>query len=289
MHAVICKSDDKLDISHFPSADKLKNHITDYEKDIAKLQRRQKRHFINGIKEFIAKDESIASIMAYVVGNLFAADDFGDKIGESSKKMLYKTIPDLASDIMTSIDKDISFSIMSQKTVDWIEKTGPYLGEIMKLTSHEAVEKAIRTGIENGEGIDKIVDRIKVLPEFDRKRAETTAITEVLAASSAASQEAFSQSPSVEGKTWLHSGGKGITPRPAHVAYSNTTVPVEEPFQVGGEFGMYPRSMEFSARNRVRCHCVMVPSVNQDILKLSKEEKEKIREERVTLLGGYAV
>ncbi|MFC1285891.1 phage minor head protein [Bacillus paralicheniformis] len=54
------------------------------------------------------------------------------------------------------------------------------------------------------------------------------AITEVLAASSAAQQEAYSQSPAVIAKKWKHSGGKKNNTRENHTALDGTIVGVDE-------------------------------------------------------------
>lgn len=48
---------------------------------------------------------------------------------------------------------------------------------------------------------------------------------------------------------------------------------------------MFPRDSSLSAKERVRCKCVMSPSVDNDILGLSEEEKQKIREETLKELN----
>jgi hypothetical protein len=287
IRAVIEKADDELDLSAFPEADYLREQIAAYEKQIAKLLRKQKRYFVDGLNSYVAKDENMDALMNYM-GALFVADTFSEEISQITIDMLKTTIPALTSKIMGSIDKDVVFSVTSKRTADWIEEWSPKLGEIMKLTSHTAVEEALKTGIKSGEGIPKIVERLKDLPEFDRNRAETTAITEILTASSRANWEAMQQSSAVTGRTWLHSGSKGIQPRPHHVAYSGTTIGMDEQYSIGGSNCDYPRDPNLPAKERVRCHCVEVPQVDADILKMSKEEKEKIREERIKQLGGYA-
>ena len=132
--------------------------------------------------------------------------------------------------------------------------------------------------IEASEPIADVKLRIKDMPQFDRKRARATARTEVLTASSHANWESFMQSPAVEGKQWKHSGAKKSKTRVTHVMMDGVVVDVDEYFFVEGEFGMYPRDINFSAKNRVNCGCVMGPVVDSDILGLSKEEKEIIRQ-----------
>jgi uncharacterized protein with gpF-like domain len=120
---------------------------------------------------------------------------------------------------------------------------------------------------------------MKDMPQFDRKRARATARTEILTASSQAHYESFSQSPAVVGKKWKHSGTKKITPREAHMAMDGVVVGVDDYFYVDGEAGLYPRDVNFSAKNRVNCGCTIGPEVDESITGLSKEEKEQLRQE----------
>lgn len=288
LRAVIEKEDEE-DLSEFPAPEYLKEQISAYESTLAKLLRKQKRYFTKGVEGYAQKSDGVdPDKLNEHVQSLFDNDTLGTAVTAETAAMMKEVIPYLTAEIMDNIDKDVSFSVMTKRTSDWIDSTAEELGSIMKLTSHDAVAAALKEGLKNGEGIPKIVERLKDLPEFDRKRAENTARTEVLAASSASTQEAFSQSVAVEGKTWKHSGAAKNKPRDWHLAYSGTEKGVEEAFELMGETGMFPRDMSFSARNRVRCKCVMLPVVSEKVLKLSKEEKEKIREERIAALGGYA-
>ncbi|ARW07598.1 uncharacterized protein S101359_02593 [Bacillus atrophaeus] len=88
------------------------------------------------------------------------------------------------------------------------------------MNTHEAVENVLTDAIENGSSIQDIELTLKDMPQFDRKRARTTVITEVLAAASAAQHESYAQSPAVKKKKWLHSGGKKNNPRENHIAWT---------------------------------------------------------------------
>ncbi|MEC0777595.1 hypothetical protein P8897_22205, partial [Bacillus licheniformis] len=58
-----------------------------------------------------------------------------------------------------------------------------------------------------------------------------------------------------------------------------TVIGVDEEFVIpgSGETCMHPRDSKLSAKERVNCHCVLSPVVDNNILGLSAEEKEKIR------------
>lgn len=276
----ICKADEddlKDQLSEFPEVDATVKSIEDFEKKVAKLLRRQRKFFVDGVNSFVSKDVTLAALLAYVTQDLFAEDEFASEMEDLASAFLTLTISELTSQIMESIDKDIAFNTLSKRTTDWIESWAKDLGELMKLSSHEALEKELKEVLENGESIDKAVERIKDLPEFDRKRARTTAITEILTASSVSQHEAYLQSPAVTKKRWRHSGSKKNNPRKAHQDLDGTEIPVDEDFDVNGHTGAHPRDTRLPASERVNCHCVLSPVVDKTILGLSAEEKEEIR------------
>lgn len=284
--------DDELKdlLSDFPIVDKLVDHVTKYEKKIAKLLKNQRKHFIDGVKSLVAKDAAgdvlLLQFLQGILPELFESDKFEEEMSEASKAFLLMTVPEITEEVMELIDKDVSFNTLSKRTTDWIEDWSNDLGSLMKLTSHNALEKQLLEGIELGEGIPKIVDRLKDLPEFNRKRAYNTAVTEVLTASSYSQKEAYDQSPSVTGKTWLHSGTRMIKPRPHHQDLHDNTIPLDEKWSVGGFSADVPRDVGLPAKERVRCHCAMAPSVDEQIFGLSKERKEEIRQQVLRDLNG---
>ncbi|MEC4201700.1 MULTISPECIES: phage minor head protein [Bacillus] len=270
-------------IPDFPGLSKIPGYVQEYEKKVARLLRRQRKKFLSGLNDFVSKDskETLEAILVYFTQNLFAGDDFEERFQELTEGFLQQTIEELASVIMDSLDPEVPFKILSSRSTNWIKGWSEELAEIMKLNTHEAVEDMLTEAIENGSSIQGIELTLRDLPQFDRSRARTTAITEVLAASSAAQQEAYSQSPAVIAKKWRHSGGKKNNPRENHMALDGTVTAVNEEFTIpgSGETCMHPRDSKLSAKERVNCHCVVGPVVDQRILSLSVEEKKKIHQE----------
>ncbi|MCY8346820.1 hypothetical protein MOC74_15335 [Bacillus haynesii] len=268
-------------IPDFPGLSKIPGYVQGYEKKVARLLRRQRKKFLSGLNDFVSKDskETLEAILVYFTQNIFAADDFEEHFQELTEGFLQQTIEELASVIMDSLDPEVPFKVLSSRSTNWIKGWSEELAEIMKLNTHEAVENVLTEAIENGASIQVIELTLRDLPQFDRLRARTTAITEVLAASSAAQQEAYSQSPAVTAKKWRHSGGKKNNPRENHMALDGTVIGVDEEFTIPGsvETCMHPRDSKLSAKERVNCHCVLSPVVDHKILGLSAEEKEAIR------------
>ncbi|MCY7895109.1 phage head morphogenesis protein [Bacillus vallismortis] len=281
------EEDEKKDlmegIPDFPGLSKIPGFVEEYEKGIARLLRRQRKRFLDGLNGFIGKEskETLEALLMFFTQNLFAEDDFEEEFQELTEGFLQQTVEELAGVIMDSLDRDVPFEALSTRAADWIKGWSEKLAEIMKLNTHEAVENVLTDAIENGFSIQDIELTLKDLPQFDRDRARTTAITEVLAASSAAQHESYAQSPAVKKKKWRHSGGKKNNPRENHIDLDGTIIGVDEEFQVSGssETCMFPRDPKLSAGERVHCHCVLSPVVDKEILGLSAEEKEEIRRE----------
>ncbi|MGQ9003163.1 phage head morphogenesis protein [Bacillus subtilis] len=270
-------------VPDFPGLSKIPGFVEEYEKGIARLLRRQRKKFLDGLNGFISKDskETLEALLVFFTQNLFAEDEFEEEFQELTKGFLQQTIEELAVVIMDSIDPEVPFKVLSTRTVNWIKGWSEKLAGIMKLNTHEAVENILTDAIENGSSIQDIELILKDMPQFDRDRARKTAITEVLAASSAAQHESYSQSPAVKKKKWRHSGGKKNNPRENHIDLDGTIIGIDEEFQIpgSGETCMFPRDSKLSAGERVNCHCVLSPVVDNEILGLSVEEKEEIRRE----------
>ncbi|MBJ3766016.1 phage head morphogenesis protein [Bacillus subtilis] len=270
-------------VPDFPGKSNIPKYVEVYEKGIARLLRRQRKKLLDGLKGFVSKDsnETLEALLVFFTQNLFAEDDFEEEFQELTEGFLQQTIEELAKVIMDSIDPEVPFKVLSTRTVNWIRDWSEKLAQIMKLNTHEAVENILTDAIENGSSIQDIELTLKEMPQFDRERARTTAITEVLAASSAAQHESYAQSPAVKKKKWRHSGGKKNNPRESHIDLDGTVIGLDEEFQIPGssESCMFPRDPKLSAGERVHCHCVLSPVVDNMILGLSAEEKEEIRRE----------
>ncbi|MCY8315330.1 hypothetical protein C2H96_19300 [Bacillus subtilis] len=270
-------------IPDFPGLSMIPIYVEGYEKGIARLLRRQRKKFLDGLNGFISKDskETLEALLVFFTQNLFAEDDFEEEFQELTEGFLQQTIEELAEVIMDSIDPEIPFKVLSNRAISWIKDWSKKLAEIMKLNTHEAVENVLVKAIEHGSSIQDIELTLKDMPQFDRGRARTTAITEVLAASSAAQHESYAQSPAVKKKKWRHSGGKKNNPRENHIDLDGTVIGVDEEFEIPGssETCMFPRDPKLSAGERVHCHCVLSPVVDKEILGLSPEEKEEMRRE----------
>lgn len=224
------------------------------------MEEYEKTTALNALNGFISKydSEMLESILAFFNNDLFTSDEFAELFGKETAVFLTLTVTQLAEKIMNSIDADIPFKVLSERTAEWIESWSQELAQLMQLNTHTAIEQTLKKGIKEGRSIQEIELELKDFPEFSRKRARVTAGT---------------------GKKWKHSGGKKNQSRDSHVQLYGTIIPLDDEFEIpcSGERCMFPRDTQLTPKERVNCHCAVGPVVEPVILGLSAEEKEEIR------------
>lgn len=215
------------------------------------------------------------------------ASALADDIQEVVADELSSFIPKLASQYLASTDKGLAVSILRQRTTDWITSWSQELGSIMKLTSHDGIQSILSNAMSGGLSVADVTRELMDSGiRTNYSRARSTALTEMLTAHSASSQEAYMQSPAVKDKEWRHSGSRRNKPRPNHVAMDGQVVPKEKPFDLTGADGksykpMYPRDTKLPAKERVNCHCIHSPVVSEDVLGLSLEERKALQQKAI--------
>ena len=130
-------------------------------------------------------------------------------------------------------------------------------------TLWEVARKELADGVRAGEGIEELAARLQEAGGFGEARARTIARTECVAAANAASlaQALRLDDPSMV-KEWLDSDDTRV--REAHDDADGQTAPVGEPFEVGGEFLMYPGQPIGSPSNVINERCTLGYSWDDD-------------------------
>jgi len=150
----------------------------------------------------------------------------------------------------------ISFDLQRPEIMTWLDwKLENSASEIIRAT-REAVEERLREGLEEGEGIPQLADRIRDLFEETYKhRAETISRTEVISANNKASLEAMRQA-GIKTKTWLTAIDERT--REAHIIADGQQVGIDEKFKVGGEELEFPGDPNGSPENIINCRCTII-------------------------------
>lgn len=211
----------------------------------------------------------------------------GPQLKKAFLKEFKRSVRRFASLYLAAVDPDLKLAPVTKRTVTWIEEWSGELATLMKLNTEAQIESVLKKGLEQGLSIEKIAREIADSEiRSPGGRSRTVALTETLRAHSVAQQEAFDQSPSVTRKRWRHSGARRIVVRDNHVAMSNkeagykNDVPKDQPFVLKGIKGgtfypMYPRDTALPPEEAINCHCVLQPIVDESILGLPIEERER--------------
>ncbi|PEE20748.1 hypothetical protein CON95_27010 [Bacillus toyonensis] len=264
-----------------PGADELQSFIDEFEKKIAKLLREQKKYYVDAIKAYGEKDDIVdEELLSYLIDDLFANDKFIEKMQSLTNETFIAVVSLMSAIIMDAIDSDIPFEEMSSGTEQDISEWSNQLAIYMNETTSKALEKEVTSAADEGKTIAAVLIVIKGLSVFERRRAANIAIDEILTAFSMGQQESYLQSPAVEKKKWLHTAGTKH-PRQNHIQMSGTIVPVDEVFHIAGssETCRYPRDANLSPKERRNCQCVAVPVINDETIRMSKKDKESLRQD----------
>lgn len=121
-------------------------------------------------------------------------------------------------------------------------------------TLWDIARKELADGVRAGDGVEELAARLQEAGGFGIARARMIARTEVVAAANAASlAQALRLGDASMLKVWMDADDDRV--RAAHEVADGQTVPVGEPFEVGGESLMYPGQPIGSPSNTINERC----------------------------------
>lgn len=284
----IAKANDRLSEglkdAGFALPKKTTRKINDLEDELAKILRADTKYILNTINDYDDLEEFIEDGWPGVKDS----KEVVERISATFNSRFSQDIPEYAAEYLKRVESDAVLDkiAMTHETTSWISSWSDQLGQIMKLTDNNIIEKILTDGLKNG---DSIVDTAKKISDAKIRdpgyRARRVAITEILRAHSVAQQESFMQSPAVEMKLWRHSGWREYA-RENHMAIDGQTVRKDEPFTLFGADGaiynpMYPRDVVLPPGESINCGCIAEPIVSDYVLGLSLEERNQLRDEAI--------
>lgn len=215
--------------------------------------------------------------------------DLVEKLTRTFDDEFSEAVPEYTKEYIKRVESDAILNriALTHETTSWIESWSGKLAEIMKLTDNTIIEKILSNALKNGESVQDAAKKISDSGIRDPGyRARRVATTEMLRAHSVAQQESFMQSPAVDSKMWRHSGWREFS-RENHIAMDGQTVRKDEPFTLFGADGgiynpMYPRDADLPPGESINCGCIAQPIVNEYVLGLSLEERNRLREEAIS-------
>lgn len=148
------------------------------------------------------------------------------------------------------------FSLLSDRVVPAIDVSTNRIKGNAQVVWDKAVKPDLIAGVEDGESIPKLADRVRrSVPETYRNRGVTIARTEVVAATNAAQYDVGRQFD-LGDKQWLATFDERT--RDSHEIADGQTVPRDEPFVLlGGEL-MYPGDHSGPPGEVINCRCALL-------------------------------
>lgn len=155
-----------------------------------------------------------------------------------------------------------SFDIKQPEVVRFIEQQAQRFAVEVNQTTWDALKKALAEGMDTGEGIDKLKERVEeVMGDRIRSSSETIARTEVNTASNGGKLLAYKQKGVVTRKGWLAALDERT--RDSHVAAHRKYqegIGMDEDFEVGAGSGPAPGQIGL-AEEDINCRCTVFPIV----------------------------
>jgi len=148
----------------------------------------------------------------------------------------------------------LNFDLFNPRFKDWIESYGAEQVKEINDTTKEKLRITLTEGIEAGEGIPKLRDRVSgVMDEAKKSRAEKIARTETHNTVGVGTFETY-KGAKVEQKEWLATSDSRT--RDAHTAINGEVVDTDKPFSNGL---MFPGDASGPAAQVVNCRCTLLP------------------------------
>lgn len=274
---------DELAEEGYGKSKKTVRYIEDIEDEVAEALKEETDYFISSAEDSIDLETFAEEIWPEVKLN----DGLRAKLVSIFTEQFGAFMPEFIGFYIAQTDKDLRLEQVSQRTTAWVQEWSGELADIMQLNSHNEIENILTKGLKEGSGIAAFTrDILDSGIRDEYYKARRVAVTEVLRAHSVAQHEAYMQSPSVKEKMWRHTGSYRNEPRRNHVDMDGQRVPVNEAFELKGIKGgtlrpMYPRDSSLPPEESINCHCLCQPVVDEDILGLSLEERQRLQQEAI--------
>lgn len=201
-------------------------------------------------------DPSNPSTKAAAADFLFDLSSFERTLLANLRKVGASALQDAGLQLLAEIGKaDDPWAMTPTEVLDFLKsRENKIVGAAQE--TFDSLKSSLEEGLESGETIDELSDRVRAkFNEMSDGRARRIAMTETAAAYGVGRDVAMKDA-GVQFKRWLTSGNDNV--RPAHFQANNQTVPINEPYIVGGEKLQHPGDPDGSPGNVINCHCVSI-------------------------------
>lgn len=210
-----------------------------------------------GVKKMAQAE--IEKILEEVLSFLYASDE------EKAWKMLYmseqaKNFINSSIDIAGDFGLPMVFETDSPLITELMSERAQRFAKKISDTTYNQLKQSLLEGFLAGESESKLAERVNdVMTLAKRQRAQTIARTETFSVVNQAHIETYRMN-GIEWKEWLTAGDERV--RDMHVAADGQITKLDDYFNVGGEYLMYPGDPNGSPENIINCRCVSLPVIS---------------------------
>jgi HK97 family phage portal protein len=165
----------------------------------------------------------------------------------------------------------VSFDMTAAWVQEFIEQRAQQLAGQVTQTTYDAIRSELVAGVEGGDSIDQLADRIRqVFKVASESRAETIARTEVISAYNGAATLAAGTLPAdvIAGQEWIAT--RDSRTRESHAAADGQIVAIGQPFTISGANAAYPGDPALPAGLSVNCRCTVAFLTPEEMAELTE-------------------
>ncbi len=242
----------------------------EYSEAMRKYFLRQQRLLLAQLKKALASETRAAGHESRAAGDIIARIVFDLKLENNKIKVINNTFFGKAAELgirqslseaagLTgeALDEAAAAAKLSPKVRGKMLISSSKITGVNK-TTQQMVTEQLSSGLESGEGLSDLTGRIKKVLGSNRARALSIARTQTAGAVGTGRHQGLSAA-GIEKKGWLTSADSNV--RPSHTSaglkYAEG-IAVDVPFEVGGEYLMYPGDPAGSAGNIINCRCAEI-------------------------------
>lgn len=179
-------------------------------------------------------------------------------LAEISLPFIQEFLVTAGEESLQTINPAEEFTV-TERVQKYIKERAKAMAKQVNSTTLEKLSRTLAEGIDAGEGIASLTDRVNtVYEEYDTYRAEMIARTEATAANNRGFMESYDQSGVANAKEWI-STNDGKT-RDSHISTDGEIVGLDDSFSNGLD---YPGDPSADPSETVNCRCVLAPAFKE--------------------------
>lgn len=179
----------------------------------------------------------------------------GEALAEDAAAAVAPVYRRILKAVSPAADLGIAFDVQHPASQALLAGVSARLGALGEAIRRQ-VDETIRDGHANGWSVDKTARAIRAkVDDVTPGRAAMLARTDLNALSNGASVDA-ARAVGVETKTWLATEDERT--RETHADADGQTVPIDQPFTVGGEQADFPGDPDLSDEESINCRCTVI-------------------------------